>query len=191
MEIVSLALTRGHQVTAFVRSPRKLTARHGLRVLQGDPLNTQALQAAMPGHDAVLSAIGPATREALRPSTLLTDGAASTVAAMTAAGVSRLAIVSAAILFAEKGLQFAFFRYLLRHHGRDLTTMEAVVTASDLAWTIARPPRLIRKSDDAYRTMRNALPHRSRPTPFRAVAAFMLDAIERREHVAEIVGVSR
>jgi putative NADH-flavin reductase len=189
-QILDLAIARGHEVTAFVRSPQKLALSDRLRVLQGDPRSTDALRAALPGHDAVLSALGPAPREAFRPSTLLTDCAASTVAAMTTSGVSRLAIVSAALLFAEKGLQFAFFRRLLRHHLRDLTTMEAVVTASGLDWTIARPPRLVGTARASYRAAPNALPSRG-ATSFRAVAAFLLDAIERRQHVAEVVGVSR
>jgi putative NADH-flavin reductase len=189
-QILDLALARGHEVTAFVRSPQKVAPAERLRVLEGDPRSTDALRTALPGHDAVLSALGPAPREAFRPSTLLTDCAASTVAAMATAGVSRLAIVSAALLFPEKGPQFTFFRWLLRQHLRDLTIMEAVVTASDLAWTIARPPRLVGTSDATYRAMPNALPGR-RATSFRAVAAFMLDAIDRRRHVGEIVGVSR
>jgi uncharacterized protein YbjT (DUF2867 family) len=114
-EIVSLALSRSHEVTAFVRSPQKLSPAGSLTIVRGDPRQPETMAAALPGHDAVLSAIGPHPREALRPSTLVTDCARATVAAMTASGVSRLAIVSAAVLFPEKGLYFAFFRWLTRH----------------------------------------------------------------------------
>ncbi|MBO0861942.1 MAG: NAD(P)H-binding protein [Chloracidobacterium sp.] len=72
-EIVNLALTRGHEVTAFVRSPQKITPAGSLVVVRGDPLRAETIAAALSGHDAVLSAIGPPPREALRPSTLLTD----------------------------------------------------------------------------------------------------------------------
>ena len=188
-EIVNLALTRGHEVTAFVRSPQKLRPADSLAIVRGDPHRQEIIAAALPGHDAVLSAIGPHPRDALRPSALLTDCARATVEAMTAVGVSRLAIVSAAVLFPEKGLYFAFFRWLLRHHARDLGAMEDLVRASDLAWTIARPPRLTNSPDTSFRALRGALPPGSRAMSFRSVAAFMLEAMERKSHVTEIVGL--
>jgi putative NADH-flavin reductase len=190
-EIVNLALARGHEVTAFVRSPHKLSPAGSLTIVRGDPRRQDAIAAALPGHDAVLSAIGPPPREALRPSTLVTDCARATVEAMTAAGIARLAIVSAAVLFPEKGLYFAFFRWLTKHHARDLRAMEDIVRASGLAWTIARPPRLTRSPDTSFRAVRDALPPGSRVMSFRSVAAFMLDAVERRFHVADIVGLAR
>ena len=67
-------------------------------------------------------------------------------------------IVSAAVLFPEKGLYFAFFRWLLRHHARDLAAMESIVRGSGLDWTIARPPRLTESANESFRALRNALP---------------------------------
>jgi putative NADH-flavin reductase len=198
-EILDLARTRGHEVTAFVRSPEKLSlavtrraeAAGWLTVVRGDARRPESIAAALPGHDAVLSAIGPHAQDALRPSTLLTDCARATVEAMTASGVTRLAVVSAAVLFPEQGLYFAFFRWLTRHHARDLRAMEHIVRASGLAWTIARPPRLTKSSDATFRAVRDALPPGSRAMSFRSVAAFMLEAVERRSHVAELVGLGR
>jgi putative NADH-flavin reductase len=188
-EIVSLALTRGHEVTAFVRSPEKLSPAGSLTIVRGDPRDPENMAAALPGHDAVLSTIGPHPREALRPSTLVTDCARATVEAMTASGVPRLVIVSAAVLFPEKGLYFAFFRWLTKHHARDLRGMEDIVRGSGLAWTIARPPRLIQSPEASFRAVRDALPPGSRAMSFRAVAAFMLDAVEHRSHMCEVVGL--
>jgi putative NADH-flavin reductase len=188
-EIMGLALARGHEVTAFVRSPHKLSPAGSLTIVRGDPRNPKSLAAALPGHDAVLSAIGPHPREALRPSTLVTDTARATVEAMTASGVPRLVIISAAVLFPEKGLYYAFFRWLTRHHACDLRGMEDLVRASDLAWTIARPPRLIRSPEASFRAAREAIPPGSRVMSFRSVAAFMLEAVERRSHMGEVVGL--
>jgi putative NADH-flavin reductase len=190
--IVDLALARGHAVTAFVRSPHKITRRDAaLTVLHGDPLRVDPLAQAIRGHDAVLSALGPPARDAFRSNTLLSEAAATTVAAMSTAGVGRLAIVSAAMLFPEKGLQFVFIRWLLKHHVRDLLAMEAVVQATSLDWTIARPPRLTTKADETYCSQRDSLPGHAFTVPYRAVAAFLLDCVERREHAREIVGVAR
>ncbi|UJR80998.1 NAD(P)-dependent oxidoreductase [Sandaracinus amylolyticus] len=189
--IVDLALSRGHTATAFVRSPHALEARPGLAIVKGDPLDATEMAAAMPGHHAVLFAIGAPPREALRPSTLMGEAGASTVAAMTRSGLARIALVSAAVLFDEPGLRFAFFRWLLQHHARDLGAMEALVAASELDYTIARPPRLVRSDETAYRASVGRLPEGGSVLSFRAVAAFMLDAVERDEHVRETVGIAR
>jgi putative NADH-flavin reductase len=188
--LVELGAARGHALTVFVRSPDKLIARPpGLQVVSGDPLDVAQLAAALPGHDAVLSALGPSTREAFRASTLMTRAASSTVAAMASAGVSRLAIASAAVLFPEPGVFFAFARWALRQHARDLTGMERVVRASGLDWTIARPPRLVQRHELRYSSRTEALPERSRVMSFGAVAAFLLDCVEQHTHPCQIVGL--
>ena len=189
-EIIDLARTRGHEITAFVRSPQKLTPGRLLTVVQGDPLRSETIAAALTGHDAVLSAIGPHTRDAFRPSTLLADCARATAQAMAATGVTRFTIVSSALLFPETGLLFAFFRWLIKHHLRDLRAMESIVQTSGLAWTIVRPPRLTKSNEASFRALPGALPP-GRVMSFRSVAAFMLDAVEQKSHVAEIVGLGR
>lgn len=189
-ELVELGLARGHTLTAFVRSPDKVRERsERLRVERGDPLDSLQLSAALPGHDAVLSALGPVPREAFRRSDLLTRAGESTVEAMQHAGVQRLVILSAAVLFPGSGLYVAFFRWLLREHARDLTTMEAAIERSPVAWTIARPPRLVSSSASAYTSRVHGLPEGSRSMSFRAVASFMLDCVEQHGHVREIVGL--
>lgn len=190
-EILDLARMRGHEITAFVRSPQKLSPAPSLTVIRGDPLRADMMTSALPGHDAVLSAIGPHPRDAFRPSTLLANCARDTVDAMTASGVTRLAIVSAAILFPGKGLYYDFFRWLLQHHARDLRAMEDVVQRSGLSWTIARPPRLTNSPSASFRAVRNALPPSSQSMSFRSVAAFLLDAVEHRSHINDVVGLGQ
>jgi len=190
-QLVDLALARGHQVTAFVRAPGKITRQHPrLQVRRGDPHSADELASALPGHDVVLSALGVRPPQAFRPHTLVQECAASTVAAMTRTGVRRLLLVSAAVLFPEKGLRFAFFRWLLTQIVRDLGTAEEIVRATPLDWTIVRPPRLIERPEEAYRSQPDALPVDGFSMSFRAVAAFMLDAAEQRTHVHEIVGLA-
>jgi len=189
--ILDLGLARGHTLTAFVRSPHKIVRRErALSVLEGDPLRVDQLAPALVGHDAVLSALGPAPRDAFRPSTLLAECAATTVAAMATAGVTRLAVVSSALLFPERRLSFAVFRWLIKHHLRDLVAMEAVVQASGYDFTIARPPRLVGAPSERYRSQRGALPTDAAVMSFRAVAAFMVDCVEQATHAREIVGLA-
>src|SRR5439155_24507085 len=80
----------------------------------------------------------------------------------------------------------------LAAHARDahLGTAEDIVRATPLDWTIARPPRLIERPDEAYRSRRDALPVDGFSMSFRAVAAFMLDAAEHHAHLREIVGLA-
>jgi putative NADH-flavin reductase len=190
-QIVDMALSRSHEVTAFVRSPQKIN-RHDsrLRIVQGDPHSVDQLAKQLPGHDAVLSALGVRPPQAFRPHSLVGECAASTVAAMANTGVNRLILVSAAVLFPEKGLVFAFFRRLLKHIARDLSAAEATVRGTSLEWTIARPPRLTSGPAATYRALRDALPKEASSMSFRGVAAFMLDAVEQRSYLREIVGLA-
>ena len=114
-EVIDLGLARGHEVTAFVHSPEKIKRQHPLlKVLRGDPHNVDELASALKGQDVVVSALGVRPPKTFRPHTLVQECAASTVAAMTKAGVKRLVLVSVAVLFPEKGLRFSFFRWCLR-----------------------------------------------------------------------------
>jgi NAD(P)-dependent dehydrogenase (short-subunit alcohol dehydrogenase family) len=69
--LVRLALERGHFVTAYVRSPKKIGEVHErLKVMQGDVFNAGEMAGSMESHDAVLSSFGP---NALLSSTLRRD----------------------------------------------------------------------------------------------------------------------
>ena len=55
--VTEKALSRGHDVTAFVRTP-SLQARERLTIVVGDPRRIEDLSAVLPGHDAVVSCLG-------------------------------------------------------------------------------------------------------------------------------------
>jgi len=57
--ILAELLSRGHQVTAIVRDPTKLTPAPGLTVVEGDVAATEAIAAKIAGADAVVSAYAP------------------------------------------------------------------------------------------------------------------------------------
>ncbi len=191
-ELVDLALARGHVVTAYIRTPSKLQRTDPqLRVKQGDALEVDRLSEALVGQDAVLSALGLPAKRALRPSTFMAESMASTVAAMKRADVQRLAVVSAAVLFPMRGLFYAFFRWLLKHHAHDLSAMENVLQATELDWTIARPPRLVNGPQAPTRVEVGGLPPRAHAVSFRSVAAFLLDCVETNHHRGEVVGLAR
>jgi putative NADH-flavin reductase len=188
--LLDQALDRGHKVTAFVRSPDKLGApRDGLIVQKGTPQKLDALCAALTGHDAVLSALGP---PGLGATTILQECAQSTVAAMRSTGVRRLLIVSAAMLFEDAGLLSWFLRTtLLRNVAKDSRAMERVVMESDLDWTIARPPRLTHDGlTGHYAVEEGRLPRGGRAVGRADVAHFLLEELQHRAHLKRIVGMA-
>ena len=187
-EIVQQALERGHYVTAFVRSPESMTLKNDrLTVLTGDAMDENQLFEAMQNHDVVLSALGP--RKVFKPSSLLHDSALATTRAMKRAGVKRLLVLSAAAHF--PGIPNRIVSFVLRSHMRDSRAMEEVVQTSGLDWTIARPPRLTEEDYTSYRRREGAAPKMGFTLARKAVAAFMLDAIEQQKHFHKIVGIAK
>ena len=80
--IVSLALKKGHNVTAVVRSPEKLKQKHdNLSVVRAGIFSEDELTRAFSGHDAVVSALGFSRSP---PVTGYTESMKATVAAMRA-----------------------------------------------------------------------------------------------------------
>ncbi len=143
--IVEAALAAGHHVTAFVRTPGRLGPQPGLREVTGDVLDARAVAAAVPGHDAVISALGHS-----RPAPKghdLHPGASHIIEAMKTARVSRLIWISSHGVGDSQGHSGFLFEHivvplLLRAEFADKERQEALVTASDLDWTVVRPARL-------------------------------------------------
>jgi putative NADH-flavin reductase len=187
-EIVQQALVRGHHVTAFVRSPDAVTLTHErLSVLKGNLMDENRLSEAIQNHDAVVSALGP--REVFKPGSLLHDSALATIHAMPRSGVRRLVVLSAAAHF--PGIPNRIVSFILRNHMRDSLAMEKIVQESGLDWTIARPPRLTQEQYATYRSREGAASKRGFSISRKAVAAFMLDAIEQKKHFQKIVGIAK
>jgi len=147
MEIVKQALAAGHQVTAFVRNPAKMSVQHAnLDVFQGDVMDAAAVERAIAGQEAVISALGPT-----RPPTpgMMETAARNIVAAMKKHGVRRLISTTGAGVRAPqdrpkladnliKGLLTLMAGAVLRDSEANVN----VIRATELEWTIVRFPRL-------------------------------------------------
>lgn len=150
--VVAQAVAGGHEVTAVVRDPRRLTPVDGLRVVTATFDRTSALDDAVRGRHAVISALGTDSRG---PVSVCTDGMTAIVEAMRRTGVRRLVAVSAhgARETHDRSLYSLAVWAALREKMLDKERMEAVIEASGLDWTVVRPPAL---SDGArtgrYRT---------------------------------------
>jgi putative NADH-flavin reductase len=187
-EVVQQALARGHDVTAFVRSPASLTLHNErLTVVKGSATDENALFNAMQNHDAVVSTLGP--RKVFKSTSLLHDSVLATTRAMQRSGVNRIVLLSAAAHF--PGIPNRIVSFVLRNHMRDSLAMEQIVQANGLDWTIARPPRLTQEEDTTYRSREGEAPKMGFSVARKAVAAFMLDAIEQKKHFRKIVGIAK
>ena len=133
------ALDRGHDVTAFARSPQKIEGAAGLRVARGDAMDAASVADAVAGHDAVIVALGSKN---LRDRTTLTTGTRNVLDGMTRHAVERLVVLSAAGVGESRGQvplpARLLFSTLLRNIHADHTAQEALVRASAVDWTIVR-----------------------------------------------------
>jgi len=140
--VVDAALRRGHEVTALVRRAGSFSPAERLsEVVWTDLTDEATLASVLTGANAVISTLGGA---ATGPTTVCTDGIRSAVTAMDQAGVSRLVVVSAHGV-AETRDRSLYSRAVwagVANRMRDKETMEPLITASNLDWTIVRPPAL-------------------------------------------------
>jgi putative NADH-flavin reductase len=184
--LVAQAVARGHSVTTFGRSLFTGSQSGEVFSVMGNPMNEAELADALPRHDAVLSVLG--TR-GFGATSLLEDSARATIAAMRKSSIRRLVIQSSALLDPNIGFVASFAgRTILRHHSRDQRAMERLVTASDLDWTVLRPPRMkdsaplgkpviIEEASDSTGLLINK----------EQVAGVILDTVETGDHIREIL----
>jgi len=151
--LVAQALGHGHEVVAFMReSDVRLEARERLSVVSGDAADPSALARAVEGQEAVISVLAARRGE---PASIYADGTANLVRVMTARGVDRLVVASAAGVGGHKReLPLAYQALLLLPRlRRDYEAMEAMegdVMLSDLDWTIVRAAALSNREQTGH-----------------------------------------
>ena len=144
-EVVSQALDAGHDVRAYVRNPAKLDLTHpNLTVDAGELTDREAVQRAVHGADAVISALGPSLDRKATGMPLV-EGTRTIVDAMCAEGVERYIGMATPSLRDPRdtrsllGLVVPLMgRTFLKRAYRELLEMSQLVTGSPLIWTIAR-----------------------------------------------------
>ncbi len=181
-QVVGLALQRDHDVVAFVRDASKQWFADAVTVQQGDPLNPKAVEVALTGADAVISALGPIAGET---TTQISDATRAIVEAMERIGPHRLAIAANPAVFSDREIT-GEYADVAAEHRRDL----AILHDSTLAWTVVVAPRLSDEpgsgSYDVVIDGRPAGGSISRPD----FAAALLDALIRDEWIRHAVGVA-
>jgi putative NADH-flavin reductase len=165
--LVEQAIAAGHDVTAVVRDPARLTVpgHPRLAVVTANVMDPASITPAIAGRDAVLTALGP---HGTGPTTISQDSVRSIIRTMQETGTRRLITVSGSIV-TDKG-ESPYLRYLLkpvvrgtflRHVCADMRIAETAIRDSSLDWTIMRPPGLTSKAaTGTYRTAIDSnLPH--------------------------------
>lgn len=181
-EIVKLALEKGHEVTAFVRDPGKLMIAHTrLRAMRGDVGDRAAIEAAMPGHDVVFSALG--VGKPLSPDPVVVEGIRGIVATMASMGPRRLVYLSFIGTRDSRDAAGPILRFAsavpLRHEVADHEKKEELVRGSGLDWTIVKPPKLRDGPARGYQSGADIRTPTLFPMMSRAdVAAFMVSEAE-------------
>jgi putative NADH-flavin reductase len=143
--ILTELLSRGHQVTAVVRNPEKITAA-GVRVLKGDATEADSVAQTAKGADAAISAYAPPKGEEATLSAAvyaLLDG-------LAAAGVKRLIVVGAGSLEVAPGVQLVdapgfpdAYRDIAMAH-RDVLP---ILKESNLDWSYLCPAAFIQPGE--------------------------------------------
>jgi uncharacterized protein YbjT (DUF2867 family) len=207
-QVLEQAIAAGHDVTAVVRDPRKLPATQA-RVVTADLADADpaALQSAVSGADAVLSALGPRSKA---DTGIACRGTAAIVQAMRAAGVRRIVVVSAAPIgtvpspgrpepprhdpgdgFVLSNLVYPILTAAFREIYADLAGMEDVLRDSDLDWTVVRPVRLTGKPlTGTYRTAYGQNVRHGVFIPRADVAHCMLRVTGQPETFRQTVGIA-
>jgi putative NADH-flavin reductase len=194
-QLISRALQQGHEVTALVRTPQRLTISDDrLRVLAGSVTDdSQALADAVRDQAAVISALG--VGRSFKSRGLITQSMPRIVRAMEDHGVRRLIFTSAfGVGDTRRDVPLGpriFVRLLLQDIYRDKELGEATLRASSLDWTLVYPAGLI----DARATGRCRAGERLSLTGFpriaRAdVADFLLTQIDDTTYVRKGVLIS-
>lgn len=194
LEVVQRAIQRGHTVTAFVRSPERLgKPRQSITVRQGDLLSVTELEAAIRGHDGVVSAFGPRLPIAKSDEDLLSRFACVLRAAMENSGVRRVVVESTAFLFRSAIAPPAhlvgklFFPKIVV----DAAGMEETFRTSNLNWTMVRPPQLADSPySGKYRVREDRLPVFGFKASRANVAEFMVKCAEDARSIRKVFGVS-
>jgi putative NADH-flavin reductase len=188
--VLDQALASGHDVTVLVRDPRRLSVdARRLRIVTGTVEDGEAVDRAVAGADAVISAVGP---DGNAPDQVdrLRSGMRLTVEAMRRHGVRRIVILSGAGItgtgehkpFLDR-VATRIVRTFSRHVVAAKQAEYDALAGTDLEWVAVRPALVT----DGPRTGRYAAgPNELRPgarTSRADVAHLMLAQAERPTHI--------
>jgi len=146
-QVIEQALDAGHQVSALVRDPNRLSeASQQADIIVGDVLNTQDVSETISGAEAVVVSLGSRSDS---PENTVSEGTQKVIACMQEIGVKRLIVVTSLGVGDSKDQVPVAFKLVIKTVMRkimaDKERQEQFVQNSGLDWIIIRPGGL---SDD-------------------------------------------
>jgi putative NADH-flavin reductase len=180
--VVGQAIAREHSVTAFVRDASKQWFPDAARVVQGEPSHPKAVEAAIAGNDAVISALGPIAGITV---TEISDATRTIADAMERLGLRRLVTAANARVFTDEDVTGPFANVAIEHR-----RAVAILRASALDWTVVAAPSL---TDDA--PTGSYLAATDSKAPGRQItrgdfAVAILDALDHADWIRHVIGVT-
>ncbi|MFN9099300.1 MAG: NAD(P)-dependent oxidoreductase [Gemmatimonadaceae bacterium] len=155
--LLSQALEQGHEITALVRDPSRVSLSHPrLTVLGGSPTDASDVERCVQGADAVIHCLGIGGKGDGRPTTLVSDSVKAVLTAMMTHGVPRMVCMSnvgaggSGTWFANRLVLPLFVRWLLPII-EDKDRMEAALRASSVEWVSVRLPNIVEGPERALR----------------------------------------
>jgi putative NADH-flavin reductase len=192
LEVVKLALKRGHHVIAMARSPERITLSHkNLDTIKGDILDITSVTDSMVGADAVVIAIG--TGPTRKPVSVFSQGTANVLIAMKKQDVQRLIEITGIGAGNSRGHGGLFYDkvmqpLLLSTVYEDKDRAEALIFESESKWTIVRPGFLNDDvSEKKYRVIEDVQGVTSGSIARADVAHFIVSALEMDNHIGDTV----
>lgn len=193
------ALQRGYHVHVLVRDKSKVTLTHGhLTVFEGSPSDPGALDNAMSGCEAVLSALNVSRKSdfpwaKLRtPPDFLSTVMKSIIELVPHHGIQRIIFTSAwGVAETRKDIP-GWFRWFIEHSNirypyEDHARQEEIVKQTSLQWTSVRAVGLTNSKNN--KEVMISLDNKPKPKILisrRHVAAFMMDVLEKKLYVREM-----
>jgi len=197
-------LEGGHEVTAFSRHADRLEIHsERLHLLAGDALDSEDVERAMSGQDAVVVALGvndnPLKVRLLHnsrtPTNICSEGTRNIIQAMHRVGVRRLVVVSAYGVGETRAMLpwtfKVFYQLLLKEQIADKERQEQLVRNSGLDWVIVQPVGLTYgrpHGDGVLASTRGEVHHNT--IPRRDVGRFLASAVEGGQFLFRTVALS-
>ena len=201
--LLQQALQRGHTVNVLVRDRKKLTISDpNLSVYEGTPLDKTALEKAMVGCEAILSALNISRvndwpwAKLKTPKDFLQSTMKNIIELMPKHNIERIIFISAWGVSETKKQIPGWFRWFIDHSNirypyLDHEKQEALVEKTNLHWTAVRAAGLTnsKKQKEVLISFNN------HPKPRllisrRSVAAFMIDILGRNLYVWQMPVIS-
>jgi putative NADH-flavin reductase len=196
--ILAEALRRGHDVTALVRDPAKLTPRPKLTTKPVDVNDTEALAAALKGQDVLISSFTP-PRGVPNYEQMAKAGYRSIVAAAKKAGVRLIAVGGAGSLLLPDGTAVVDGPHFPAEYKTESSTFRDILEGfrkeKELNWTVLSPAAFFapgertgkfRLGGDAFMTDASGQSRIS----MEDYAVALLDEVEKPAHVRQRFSVA-